>query len=260
MVTLQYDHIWDCCCDHGLLGYALLSRQAAANTATNIHFVDIVPELMAELEGKLQRFYSNKSPNSSSSWRTHCLDVAKLPLGQYQGKHLVIIAGVGGDLMIKFIEAIYQKHKNLTIDFLLCPVHHQYPLRSKLIELDFSLQDEVLIEENRRFYEILLVSSASSAGSKVNTKVSPVGDKMWQSLLTTNITLPSNEHSSTHSIIHALTQAEIADKYLKKTLNHYQRIQKGSQLSSQPGNRQGNTNDANVNVQHIIDAYRAIIL
>ncbi|WP_232300048.1 tRNA (adenine(22)-N(1))-methyltransferase [Colwellia sp. MT41] len=238
MVTSQYDHIWDCCCDHGLLGSALLSRQAA----DTIHFVDIVPDLMAEVENKLQRFYANKHSTSSLSWRTHCLDVAKLPLASYQGEHLIIIAGVGGDLMIKFIEAIYQEHKNLTIDFLLCPVHHLYPLRSKLIELDFSLKDEMLVADNRRFYEILLVSSASAADSKVNKKVSPVGDKIWQSQLTTDLTTDLALSSDEHSIKHP--QADIADKYLQKTLNHYQRIQ------------QGKTND----VQHIIDAYRAVTL
>jgi len=50
MVTSQYEHIWDCCCDHGLLGYALLSRLNAMNIPCNIHFIDIVPPLMAELE------------------------------------------------------------------------------------------------------------------------------------------------------------------------------------------------------------------
>ncbi len=225
-MTSQYDHIWDCCCDHGLLGYALLSRQAAAN----IHFVDIVPELMAEVENKLRRFCSNSNTSSSSRWQTHCLDVAKLPLDQYAGKHLVIIAGVGGDLMIKFIEAIYQNHSNLAVDFLLCPVHHQYPLRTKLIELDFSLKNEVLVQENRRFYEILLVSTSSEA----DRKVSPVGNQIWQSLTSKNSEQTSKK------------QAGIADNYLKKTLNHYQRMQQGSS----PGK-------AN-NVQHIIDAYRAL--
>ena len=102
MATQQYEHIWDCCCDHGLLGFALLSSQ----TDSTIHFVDIVPELMAEVENKLERFCP------SLPWKAHCLDVAKLPLTQYQGKHLVIIAGVGGDLMKQFIEAIYQQHKS----------------------------------------------------------------------------------------------------------------------------------------------------
>lgn len=214
MVTAQYDHIWDCCCDHGLLGCALLSRPEA----TTVHFIDIVPQLMTELESKLQRFYSD------STWKTHCLDVAKLPLAQYKGKHLIIIAGIGGDLMIEFIEAIYKKHKDLNIDFLLCPVHHQYPLRQKLIALDFSLKHEVLIEENRRFYEIVLVSTTSTEKKNIN----PVGDEIWQS--------------------QSGLQSDIADKYLKKTLNHYQRIQQGF--------HQGKTND----VQHIIDAYHAVKL
>lgn len=245
MVTSQYHHIWDCCCDHGLLGAALLSRQntdeksansVTNNTASNIHFVDIVPDLMAELEQKLQRFYPALNANDSARWQTHCLDVTKLPLSKYQGKQLVIIAGVGGDLMIEFIEAIHQQHKNLTIDFLLCPVHHQYSLRSKLIELDFSLKDEVLVEENRRFYEILLVSSTRGTGNKVHRKISPVGDKIWPS---TSNTLSSQ-------------QIEIANKYLNKTLNHYQRMMLGFQKDtpSQKANE----------VQQIIDAYRGVIL
>ena len=214
MVTSQYDHIWDCCCDHGLLGSALLSR-SEANT---VHFIDIVSKLMAELENKLQRFYPN------SSWQTHCLDVAKLPLTQYKGKHLIIIAGIGGDLMIEFIEAIHKKYKDLNIDFLLCPVHHQFSLRQTLIALEFSLQHEVLLEENRRFYEILLLSTEKDEHKRVN----PVGDIMWQS-------------TSSH-------QSITAQRYLTKTLNHYQRIQQGA--------HQGKTND----VQHIIDAYHGVML
>ncbi len=208
MVTSHYDHIWDCCCDHGLLGMSLLSQQENSK----VHFVDIVPELMATLKNKLERFYKN------FTWQSHCIDVAKLPLAQYQGKHLVIIAGVGGDLMIKFIEAIYQQHKRLNIDFLLCPVHHQYALRQKLIKLDFSLKNEVLIEDNRRFYEILHVSSTSN----ITANISPIGDNIW---------CATDDY-----------QAAVVDKYLTKTLSHYQRIQQGK----------------NNNVQNIIDAYRAI--
>jgi len=219
MVTSQqYDHIWDCCCDHGLLGFTLLSRQAASN----IHFADIVPELMIEVKSKLERFYTKASNSTNSSWKTHCVDVAKLPLKDYQGKQLIIIAGVGGDLMIQFIEAIHQQYPNVNIDFLLCPVHHQFSLRSKLIELDFSLKDEMLVEDNQRFYEIIYVSSTS----KVNREINPVGEKIWQS--------SSNE------------QAETVAKYLNKTLKHYQRIQQGA--------KHGN------DMQSTIDAYQAIAI
>lgn len=222
MVAPHYNHVWDCCCDHGLLGCALLARQADENIHSNIHFVDIVPQLMDKLNKKLHRFYSNLI------WKTHCLDVAKLPLLEYKGKHLIIIAGIGGDLMIEFIDAIYRQHKSMDIDFLLCPVHHQYSLRKKLIELDFSMKHEVLVEDNQRLYEIILVSSMSDNNSKIN----PVGDKMWRS--------------------QSKKQTEIAAKYLKKNLKHYQRIQQGV--------HQGVHQDKSNDVQRIIDAYNAITL
>ncbi len=219
MVTAQYDHIWDCCCDHGLLGFSLLSRL----TNSKLHFVDIVPKLMLKVADKLECFFPN------SPWQTHCIDVAKLPLTRYQGQHLIIIAGVGGDLMMQFIEAINQQHKNLNIDFLLCPVHHQFALRQKLIALDFSLKDEVLIAENRRFYEILLVSSNSAENSEITT----IGDKIWQ---------PTSQH-----------QREIVHQYLHKTLHHYQRTLKGIKQDTRQNQRQ----DKIDKVQDIIDAYRS---
>lgn len=230
MASNQYEHIWDCCCDHGLLGFALLSRNLANKTPTEsilhasstVHFVDIVPELITTVLHKLERFYPD------SNWRTYCLDVAKLPLEQHQGKNLVIIAGVGGDLMIEFVKAIMQRHKHLSIDFLLCPVHHQFALRQQLIALDFSLKDEALIEENQRFYEILLVSSVPSDTSNTFKKINPVGDKIWQ--------------------VASSKERETAQKYLHKTLSHYQRINQGA-----------NPNKTN-NVQDIIDAYYAVPL
>jgi len=246
MVTSQYDHIWDCCCDHGLLGFSLLSSQPSSN----IHLVDIVPELMTELEQKLQRFCPE------SPWQTHCIDVTKLPLTQYQGKHLVIIAGVGGDLMIQFIEAIVQQHRstnsdvNLDLDFLLCPVHHQYALRHQLIELNFSLQDEVLVEENRRYYEILRVSSRKDTANPV----SPVGAKIWQAHSAVSNTADTTGSTNIPAVTSPNEQTEIADKYLSKTLKHYQRIQQGFKQGTHQSTNKNNSNA----VQHIIDAYQAI--
>lgn len=217
MVTAKYDHIWDCCCDHGLLGAALLTRQAAPH----IHFVDIVPELVRELENKLQHFYPEHSTSTSNTqWQVHCMDVTALPLQKFDGKHLVIIAGVGGDLMTELVNAIYQKNPTLDIDFLLCPVYHQFTLRRQLIQLDFSLKTETLLTENQRFYEILLVSTANNP----RTQISPVGSLIWQS--------------------NTSEQSKIAADYLKKTLDHYQRVQ----LSR------------HVDVQHIIEAYSAVTI
>lgn len=213
LVTSDYDHIWDCCCDHGLLGMALLKVHAAPD----IHFVDIVAELMLEVENKLQHYCHQ----SASKWHVHCMDVAKLPLDQFKGKHLIIIAGVGGDLITQFVEAINQQYSDLDIDFLLCPVHHQFKLRYALNQLKFGSKDELLIKENQRFYEIIYTSSHSEKKEDV---VSLVGNKIWQ----------------------AKTEEQllVSKEYLQQTLNHYTRIQKGNKK----------------NVQTIIDSYQSIIL
>jgi len=211
LVAPGYTHIWDCCCDHGLLGAALLARHSDAQ----VHFVDIVPSLITELESRLQQHYADLAER----WTTHCLDVAALPLEQYSGRQLIIIAGVGGDLIKQFVSIIQQTHIGLTLDFLLCPVHHQFALRQTLIEQNLSLKDEALIEENHRFYEIMLVSSESDPGRPI----SPVGETIWQA--------NSNE------------QRDVIQRYLQITLEHYQRMQ------------QGDTAD----VSHIIEAYRSVI-
>ncbi len=258
-----YQHIWDCCCDHGLLGFSLLPAKSlniehnAANSV--IHFVDIVADLINEIEHKLQRFYSqnNSEQSNNAIWQCHCIDVAHLPLTKHQGKHLVIIAGVGGDLMIKFIEAIHQQHKDLSIDFLLCPVHHQYSLREKLITLDFNFIDEVLVEEKQRFYEILLVSTQCSKEEASHSKVPAVGSKIWQPLLDDKIGL----------------QADVALRYLNKTLKHYQRIKQGMERNLQGQNIQQALLDKSepltekhyyqfeeyLKIQTIITAYQAVL-
>lgn len=215
LVTAQYDHIWDCCCDHGLLGAALLAR----NAAPNIHFVDIAPDLMHELEHKLKQFFPQK-PEPHAQWQVHCIDVTALPLQQFSGKHLVIIAGVGGDLMTELVRAIHTKNPACDIDFLLCPVHHQFTLRQQLIQLNFSLKTETLIVEKQRYYEILLVSSIKNISSKIH----PVGNLIWQ--------------SSTAE------QTTLAIGYLKQKLAHYRRMELNKEAD----------------VEHIIHAYEAITL
>ena len=100
MIVNDYQHIWDCCCDHGLLGAALLERKAAQQ----IHFVDVVPNLMQQLEHKLQRFYPQTAKlHNQHGWQVHSTDVGQLDLADKHTRQLVIIAGVGGDLTIALI-------------------------------------------------------------------------------------------------------------------------------------------------------------
>lgn len=222
MVTSQYDHIWDCCCDHGFLGAALVAKKAASC----VHFVDLVPDLMDQLEIKLKRYFpivaeSDFASLSYSQWQVHCMDLCQLQLQELKGKHLVIIAGVGGDLMSAMVEAITQNNATAEIDFLLCPVHHHYTLRQQLIALDLGLKAETLMIENRRYYEIILAAPKNNIGVSA---MSPVGNTIWQC---------RNQE-----------EFNLAFGYLNKTLAHYKRkqLKRGAEI------------------QPIIDAYSAVTL
>lgn len=117
--------------------------------------------------------------------------------------------------MIEFIKGIYQNHLNIELEFLLCPVNHQFILRQQLIQLDFSRQAEALVAENNRFYEIIQVSTKND----LHAQISAVGDNIWRG--------------------DTAEQSQTAADYLTKTLAHYERMQLNSKRE----------------VQHILDAY-----
>ena len=192
MVTKHYSHIWDCCCDHGLLGMKLLERSAA----DALHFVDVVEPLMSVLEAQLKKYAA-----PTDNWQVHCLDVAHLPIAQTPVKdsHLVIIAGVGGDLMIELVTKVLVNNPSRVIEFLLCPVYQQYKLRSTLIKLGLNLEAEYLLRDNKQFYEMIHVA-VNNDGSE-SKQLSPVGSLMWD-----------------------FSQPEHRD-YRLRMIEHYQRMQ-----------------------------------
>jgi tRNA (adenine22-N1)-methyltransferase len=202
MIGQSYQHIWDCCCDHGFLGLTLLQRQAAYT----VHFVDIVPALLRQLESDLKTHYGQAQ--NRSRWEVHCTDVINLPLAKVSenpesDKHLIIIAGVGGELTILLMTAILRQFENYPLEFILCPVHHNYKVREFLISRQLGLIAESLIIENKRGYEILHVALNASE------PVSRVGSKMWD--------FSQKEHFH----------------YLQKNIKHYQRISKNPQQDVQ---------------------------
>ena len=174
LIGEHYDAVWDCCCDHGLLGIELIKRKAAPM----VKFVDIVPNLMAELEAKLTLF----SPwQHTAHWQVLCQDVAGINLNPQQ-KNMIVIAGVGGELLIEMVKNILSNYSQVSqlhngqqaqpLEFTVCPVHHAYTLRSGLRKLELGLKTEAIVTENKRFYEVLHLSQAAA------TKVSTTG-KMW---------------------------------------------------------------------------------
>ncbi|BDF94798.1 MULTISPECIES: tRNA (adenine(22)-N(1))-methyltransferase [Pseudoalteromonas] len=172
-----FQAIWDCCCDHGLLGMQLVEREAA----DTIHFVDIVPALMDELTAKLTRY----SPTQGAAhWQVHCIDVADIAIN-FQQRNLVIIAGVGGELLLRFINhilAAQQQFANINkgeilaeLEFIICPVHHTYKVREGLLEQGMRLINEAIVCENNRFYEVIHISK------QAKHRLTLTGSSMWHS-------------------------------------------------------------------------------
>ncbi|MDA7746545.1 tRNA (adenine(22)-N(1))-methyltransferase TrmK [Psychromonas sp.] len=195
MVKAPYKVVWDCCCDHGLLGFEILAK----GKVKQVNFVDVVPEIMNDLEVKLLK-YGHHLP-SNSDWKIFCEDVCHLNLienineakNSEQPQHLVIISGVGGDLIIEMLESLCTRYAGYNIDYLLCPVLHTYKLRRTLVKLNFNLKEEQLIIENRRGYELLLVNQQS------RKKITLTGDYFGQDKL---------EH----------------EQYLLRLIQHYERV------------------------------------
>jgi tRNA (adenine22-N1)-methyltransferase len=176
MVDGRYDHIWDCCCDHGLLGMNLLARKAAPT----VHFVDVAASLVESLNAKLTKHFVSGA-QVGVTWQTHCADAASLNLDTYPGKQLVIIAGVGGDLTLNIVSLLSARLKTTgklaNVDFLLCPLRQHYLLRNGLREEGFKVKNEILVEENKRIYEILFLT-ADQTLTELKT-ITTTGEQIW---------------------------------------------------------------------------------
>ncbi|WP_165721429.1 MULTISPECIES: tRNA (adenine(22)-N(1))-methyltransferase TrmK [unclassified Pseudoalteromonas] len=204
LISQHHDIIWDCCCDHGYLGMALLKR-AAAN---QVIFVDIVATLMNDLETQLSSINKlQKTCNKNPQWQVLCQDVGKIEIAQNKSQ-VVVIAGVGGELLLSLIQQIIAnnavEHLN-NVRFILCPVHHTYKLRVGLKQLGLGLVSEQIVYDNKRFYEVIEVSFSS------NNEISHTGNKMW-------------DFSSAE---HAMYQRQLINHYnkmLNKDKPYYQKV------------------------------------
>jgi tRNA (adenine22-N1)-methyltransferase len=184
LIPNGYTSIIDCCSDHGLLGMQLLKR----NEPSEIVFNDIRQPIINRLQQRLNLIFSNKR----AQWKTVCEDASQTLIPK-TGKHLVVIAGVGGDKTIDLIRAILTNNPNSHFDLILCPVHHLYDVRQFLMTLHLGLVTELIVEENNRFYEIIYLSSHAEK------KISITGNEQWQ------------------------LDNDIHIKYLTQLINHYKR-------------------------------------
>lgn len=141
----SYPCIWDCCCDHGYLGIKILSE----NLCEKLLFVDQLPHIINELAERL-------APYSNGKYELIAADAGELSFATQQ-RHLVILAGVGGECTVEIISAIESKHPDVQIDYIFCPSTSQNALREYLAENNFGLLFESIVCEKKRCYEIIFV-------------------------------------------------------------------------------------------------------
>ena len=189
MIQGSYEHIWDCCCDHGYLGRAILSKDCSAL----VHFLDVVESIIFKLEEDLI-----SSDIDASRWQTHVEDVMQLSLPAVESKQLLIIAGVGGDLTVEMVTAILRNNPEAELEFLLCPVRQLNKVRVEMDSLGLGLVAERLVKDAGRYYELIHISTSEPK------RISPVGEQMWD--------LAEADHQ----------------EYLLQNIQHYQRM-KGQQ-------------------------------
>lgn len=185
MINRPYEHIWDCCCDHGYLGQVVLMDRLS----TVVHFLDVVEEIVDKVEQKVA-----KMEIDSSCWEMHCKDLHELVLPPSANAQLLIIAGVGGDLTADMVSAVLRNNPDKKIDFLLCPVRKVHKVRVKMEQLGLGLIDELIVKDAGLFYEVMYLSTESEE------VIRSVGGKMWD-----------------------LTQTEHCE-YLHQNIKHYERM------------------------------------
>jgi tRNA (adenine22-N1)-methyltransferase len=146
-----YPCIWDCCCDHGYLGIKILSE----NLCDKLIFVDQMPHIIEQLTTRIEPFSTGKHELIAMDAGELCFDS--------QQRHLVILAGVGGEVMVKIVSSIESKHPDAQIDYIFCPSASQKFLREYLSSQKLGLVSESLACENKRYYEILFVKGKLEA-------------------------------------------------------------------------------------------------
>lgn len=141
-----YDAIWDLCCDHGRLGMALLE----SGRAPVVHFNDRVASIMTDLKQQLVRF-------GAVNYQLHPVPAEQLQL-PVQGRHLLVLAGVGDELSVRIITALCRQLPAQQLDWLISPANNLFQVRDFLQRQDFGLFDEGLVFDKGRGYEWLYVS------------------------------------------------------------------------------------------------------
>ncbi|NBG88498.1 tRNA (adenine(22)-N(1))-methyltransferase [Isachenkonia alkalipeptolytica] len=155
--------------DHGYLPIYLVENRIAKEViATDIN------------QEPLKAAYKNiKSHGMEKQIKTK-LGAGTLPL-ETENLDVVIIAGMGGKLIIEILKESRSLKKSVD-RIILQPMQQQKELRMYLFKQGFDIKKDLLVQEDRRIYEVLVVSlkTYSNSGGKSNRENSVLGEKTAQ--------------------------------------------------------------------------------
>lgn len=175
IIQRPYSTIWDCCCDHGLLGMSLLKDRYA----DQVIFVDVLENMMTGLAERLDQDF----PQDQYRWQVRCDDIKNIEVPNQEAQ-LFIIAGVGPHQTIEFIDSLCASAPDTQFDLLICSVHGSYSVREALINQGYHLKNERIIYDKNRFYEAIYVSKTAdkaliATGSQMWNWANPVHQDYW---------------------------------------------------------------------------------
>ena len=155
-------HVWDIGCDHGLLGLSFLD----VPSIKEVHLVDPSLKVIQELKKKVGDSYTTKG-----SLFIHHKQGQQLKI--HSTSNCFFIAGMGGKEIGEIIQHLLPL-VNESSQFVISPHRKILELRNLLLNLPITLKDEMVIEEDGQFYQILRLVTGEG------NKVSLYGERLWE--------------------------------------------------------------------------------
>lgn len=156
--------LWDIGCDHGIAGKTACKRFSFIHI---VHFVD--PSL--SVMNKLKESLDADIPAGNVKLYFHHKTGQKIKIESKN--NVFFIAGMGGQNIIEILSHLSdQVDKN--DQFIIGPHKNILEVRDFLSKGEWSLSQELVIEENGVFYQLL------SVRPRIGRKVSLYGEDLWQ--------------------------------------------------------------------------------
>lgn len=145
------DTVVDVGCDHGYVANYLVEE----NLAQKVYATDISEPSLR----KNERFAFSRGNDQRV---ISLLGDGLVPLRD-KDFDLVIIAGMGGDLIIKILQKSFDLVKGKTL--ILQPMTQRDSVRKYLVENGFKIQKEAIVRDKNKFYEIMKFLPGQDQGS-----------------------------------------------------------------------------------------------